>query len=176
MRLSLPVLLLGVTACAGFNKTSLKHWYPPPDTDTQQLCISERASRCTDQALAMIAPTADPKNPTRAAQLLGAACQQGDSKACDFLDAHFVGPKRLDPIPNDIGHGMPHASNSYGEVACTVNVEGEAYKCRSIQNGGYNQTYIDALLRCRYTPATFDGQKFESEYVERYTLQGDYPG
>ncbi|MGZ3446823.1 MAG: hypothetical protein ACXWLG_16240, partial [Myxococcaceae bacterium] len=76
--------------------------------------------------------------------------------------------------PEGIGHGLPHASNSYGEIACTVNVEGEAYKCRSIQNGGYNQTYIDALLRVRYAPATFDGQKFESEYVERYVIQGDY--
>ncbi|HSP18936.1 MAG TPA: hypothetical protein VLQ79_05455, partial [Myxococcaceae bacterium] len=109
MRLPL-LLVLALSACAGFNKTSLKHWYPPPDTDTSQLCISERASRCTEQGLAMIAPSANPRDPQRAAQLLGAACQQGDSKACDTLDARFVGPKRLDPIPEGIGHGLPHAS------------------------------------------------------------------
>ena len=177
MRLPLPLLLLlAATACVGFNKTSLQHWYPPPDTDTQQLCISERASRCTDQALAMIEPTANPKNPERAAQLLGAACQQGDAKACSTLDSRFVGPKRLEPLPQGIGHGLPHASNSYGEIACTVNLQGEAFKCRSISNGGYNSTYIEALLRNRYTPATCDGQPFESEYIERYVIQGDYPG
>jgi len=173
MRVSLLVLLLGATACAGFNQTSMKHWYPPPDTDTLQLCIAERASRCTDQGLAMIDPAADPKNPHRAAQLLGAACQQGDARACTTLDTRFVGPKRLDPIPQDIGHGLPHASASYGEIACTVTVEGEAIKCRSILNGGYNSIYVEALLRNRYTPAKFDGQPFESEYVERYVLQSD---
>jgi hypothetical protein len=177
MRLQLSVLLLlSATACVGFNKTSLKYWYPPPDTDTQQLCISERASRCTDQALAMIDAAADPKNPERAAQLLGAACQSGDARACSALEKRFVGPKRLDPIPDGIGAGLPHASNSYGEIACTINLQGEAIKCRSIQNGGYNSTYIEALLRNRYTPAKCDGQPFESEYVERYTIQGDYPG
>jgi hypothetical protein len=176
MRLQLTVLLVSATACVGFNQTSLKYWYPPPDTDTQQLCISDRASRCTDQALAMIDSTANPKNPERAAQLLGAACQSGDARACDALKARFVGPKRLDPIPKDIGHGLPHASNSYGEIACTINLQGEAIKCRSIMNGGYNSTYIEALLRNRYTPATCDGQPFESEYVERYTIQGDFPG
>jgi hypothetical protein len=177
MRLQLSgLLLLSATACVGFNQTSLKYWYPPPDTDTQQLCISERASKCTDQALAMIDPTANPKNPERAAQLLGAACQSGDDRACDTLKARFVGPKRLDPISKDIGHGLPHASNSYGEIACTINLQGEAIKCRSIMNGGYNSTYIEALLRNRYTPAKCDGQPFESEYVERYTIPGDYPG
>jgi hypothetical protein len=30
------------------------------------------------------------------------------------------------------------------------------------------------LLRNRYTPAALDGQPFESEYVERYVIQGDY--
>ena len=58
----------------------------------------------------------------------------------------------------------------------SVNLQGEAIKCRSIKNGGYNSTYIEALLRNRYTPATCDGHPFESEYVERYTIQGDYPG
>ncbi len=43
-------------------------------------------------------------------------------------------------------------------------------------NGGYNSTVIDALLRNHFTPAKFDGQPFESEYVERYTIQGDFPG
>jgi len=46
MRLRLLLLLAMTTACAhGFNPASLKHWYPPPDTDTQQLCTGERASR-----------------------------------------------------------------------------------------------------------------------------------
>ena len=165
MRLPAALLLLSTTACAGFNPVSLKHWYPPPDTDTQQLCTGDRASRCTEQALALI----DPK----AARLLGAACEQGDSKACNTLDTRFTAPKRLDPIPNDIGHGLPKASPSYGEVACTVTVQGEAIKCRGIKNGGYNASYTDALLRNRYTPAKLDGEPFESEYIERYVIQGD---
>ena len=59
MRLPVLLLLLATTACVhGFNPVSVKHWYPPPDTDTQQLCTGDRASRCTDQALALIEPGA----------------------------------------------------------------------------------------------------------------------
>lgn len=166
-------LLATSIGCQGFNKVSLKHWYPPPDTDTQQLCAAERASRCTDQALALIDPATPEKQPDKAARLLGAACEQGDARACGTLDSRFTAPKRLDPLPNDIGHGLPKASASYGEVACTITVEGEAIKCRGIKNGGYNATYTEALLRNRYTPAKLDGQPFESEYIERYVIQGD---
>ena len=175
MRFPLALLLplATATACVGFNPVSLKHWYPPPDTDTQQLCTGERASRCTDQALALIEPTAAQKDPDRAARLLGAACEQGDDRACKTLDTRFTAPKRLSPLPNDIGHGLPKASTSYGEVACTITVQGEAIKCRGIKNGGFNSTYIDHLLRGRFTPAKLDGQPFESEYIERYVIQGD---
>ena len=174
MRLRLLLLLAMTTACAhGFNPASLKHWYPPPDTDTQQLCTGERASRCTDQALALIEPGAAKKEPDRAARLLGAACEQGDERACKTLDARYTAPKRLNPLPNDIGHGLPKASTSYGEVACTITVEGEAIKCRGIRNGGYNATYTDPLLRNHYSPAKLDGEPFESEYVERYVIQAD---
>src|SRR5690349_6849307 len=131
MRLRLFLLLLAATACVhGFNPVSVKHWYPPPDTDTQQLCTGDRAARCTDQALALIEPTAAQKEPDRAARLLGAACEQGDERACKTLDTRYTAPKRLNPIPNDIGHGLPKASASYGAVACTITVEGEAIKCR----------------------------------------------
>src|SRR5215469_1400245 len=173
MRLRLPLLLLATTACVGFNPVSVSPWYPPPDTDTQQLCTGDRASRCTDQALALIDPAAPQKEPDRAARLLGAACEQGDARACKTLDTRFTAPKRLKPLPDDIGHGLPKASASYGEVACTVTVEGEAIKCRGIRNGGYNATYTDYLLRNSYTPAKLDGQPFESEYIERYVIQGD---
>jgi hypothetical protein len=170
------LLVLGAlaVACPGFNKTSLRHWYPPPDSDLLQECTGERASRCTDKALALIAPGVADPSPQKAAVLLGAACQQGDGKACDTLDARFVGPKLLTKLPDGIGHGLPHASASYGEIACTITVEGEATRCRSIRNGGYNSDYIDALLRQRFSPATFDGRPFESEYVQRYTIEGDY--
>jgi len=168
------LVLLAATACAhGFNPASLKHWYPPPDTETLQLCIPERAARCIEQALALIDPGAQEKQPDRAARLLGAACEQGDEKACGILDTRFTAPRRLDPLPTDIGHGLPHASNSWGAVACTITVQGEALKCRGIQNGGYNQTYIDHLLRKRFSPAQLDGQPFETEYVERYHIVGD---
>jgi hypothetical protein len=174
MRLRLLLLLLVTTACAhGFNPVSLKHWYPPPDTDTQQLCTGDRASRCTDQALALIEPGAAKKEADRAARLLGAACEQGDERACKTLDTRYTAPKRLNPLPNDIGHGLPKASTSYGEVACTITVEGEAIKCRGIRNGGYNATYTDHLLRNHYSPAKLDGEPFESEYVERYVIQAD---
>jgi len=174
MRLRPSLLFLAATGCVGFNQASLKHWYPPPDTDTQQLCIPERAKRCTDQGLALIDPAKPEKQPDKAARLLGAACQSKDAQACETLDSRFTAPKRLDPIPDDIGHGLPHASTSWGEVACTVTVEGEAIKCRTIREGGYNWRYIEVLLRNRYTPAKLDGQPFESEYVERYVIQGDY--
>jgi hypothetical protein len=174
MRLRIPLLLLATTACVhGFNPVALKHWYPPPDTDTQQLCTGARASGCTDQALALIDPAAAQKEPDKAARLLGAACEQGDDRACKTLDTRYTAPKRLDPLPNDIGHGLPKASTSYGEVACTVTVEGEAIKCRGLKNGGYNATYTDHLLRLHYSPAKLDGQPFESEYIERYVIQGD---
>ncbi|HUM10833.1 MAG TPA: hypothetical protein VLT82_07795 [Myxococcaceae bacterium] len=174
MRLRSCLLLLAALGCVhGFNPVGMKHWYPPPDTDTVQLCTGDRASRCTDQALALIDPAAQQKEPDRAARLLGAACEQGDGRACGTLDTRFTAPKRLDPLPNDIGHGPPKASTSYGEVACTVTVQGEAIKCRGIQNGGYNATYTEHLLRNRYTPAKLDGQPFESEYIERYVIQGD---
>ena len=109
MRPRALLLLLATTACVGFNPVSVKHWYPPPDTDTQQLCTGERASRCTDQALALIEPTATQKDPDRAARLLGAACEQGADRACKTLATRFTAPKRLNPLPNDIGHGLPHA-------------------------------------------------------------------
>src|SRR5215469_7114803 len=111
MRLRVPLLLLATTACVhGFNPVSVKHWYPPPDTDTQQLCTGERASKCTDQALALIEATAAQKEPDRAARLLGAACEQGDDRACKTLDTRYTAPKRLHPLPNDVGHGLPKAS------------------------------------------------------------------
>src|SRR5215469_128084 len=111
MRLRIPLLLLATTACVhGFNPVSVKHWYPPPDTDTQQLCTGERASKCTDQALALIEATAAQKEPDRAARLLGAACEQGDDRACKTLDTRYTAPKRLHPLPNDVGHGLPKAS------------------------------------------------------------------
>jgi hypothetical protein len=172
MRHRLVLLLIAATGCQGFNQVALKHWYPPPDTDTQQLCTGERASRCTDEALKLIDPAAAEKQPDRAARLLGAACEQGDQKACGTLDTRYTPPKRLDPLP-EIGHGLPKASASYGEVACTVTVKGEAIKCRGLMNGGYNATYTEALLRNRYTPAMLDGQPFESEYIERYYIPSD---
>jgi hypothetical protein len=175
MRVPSLLLLLAAAGCAhGFNSAAVKHWSPPPDTDTQQLCIPERASRCTDQALALIDPAAAEKQPDKAGRLLGAACQSGDARACSTLDTRYTPPKRLDPIRNDIGHGLGQASTSYGEVACTITVQGEAIKCRTIREGGYNWRYIEVLLRNRYTPAALDGQPFESEYVERYVIQGDY--
>ena len=174
MRLPAALILMSATACThGFNPVSLKHWYPPPDTDTTQYCTGDRASRCTEQALALIDPKAAQKEPDKAARLLGAACEQGDAKACSTLDTRFTAPKRLDPIPNDIGHGLPKASGAYGEVACTITVQGEAIKCRGIRNGGYNATYTDVLLRNRYSPAKLDGVPFESEYIERYVIQSD---
>ncbi len=174
MRLRSCLLLLAALGCAhGFNPVSLKHWYPPPDTDTVQLCTGERAKRCTDQALALIDPASQDKQPDKAARLLGAACEQGDARACDTLDKRYTAPKRLSPLPDDIGHGLPKASASYGEVACTVTVEGEAIKCRGIKNGGYNATYTEHLLRGRFSPAKLDGQPFESEYIERYYIPGD---
>ena len=169
------LLLLTAAGCAGFNQTSLKHWYPPADTDTQQTCIKDRVA-CTNEALALIAPTAAEKQPDKAARILGTACEQGETRACETLDSRFTPPKRLKPIPNDIGHGLPHASNSYGEVACTITVQGEPLRCRGIKDGGYNPAYIEVLLRNSYTPAKLDGQPFESEYIERYVIQGDYPG
>jgi hypothetical protein len=173
MRILAPCLLLCLGCVHGFNKTALKHWYPPPDTDTVQLCTGERAPRCTEQALALIDSSATDKQPDRAARLLGAACEQGDAKACSTLDARYTAPKRLDKLPS-IGGGLPHASDSYGEVACTVTVQGEAIRCRGLRNGGYNASYIDALLRMRYEPAKLDGQPFESEYIERYYIAGDH--
>ena len=168
MRLRLVWLLLCV-GCPGFNQVALKHWYPPPDDETLQACTGERAGRCTEQAMALIDPAATEKQPDQAARLLGAACQQGDAKACNVLDTRFTAPKRLDKLP-ELGGGLGRASDSYGEVACVVTVAGEAIKCRSLRNGGYNATVIDALLRNHFTPAKFDGQPFESEYVERYYL------
>jgi hypothetical protein len=168
------LLVLACAACAhGPNPVALKHWYPPPDTDTQQLCTGERASRCTAQALALIDPPSAERQPDRAARLLGAACEQGDAKACSTLDARFTPPKRLDPIPGGIGRGLPKASDSYGEVACTVTVQGEAIKCRALRNGGYTAAYTDALLRNRFSPAKLDGLPFETEYIERYFIPGD---
>jgi len=173
MRPVLVLLLVVAAGCQGFNKVALKHWYPPPDTDTQQLCVGDRVARCTDEALRLIDPAAAEKQPDRAARLLGAACQQGDGKACSTLDARYTPPKRLNPLPDGIGLGLPKASASFGEVACTVTVEGEAIKCRGLMNGGYNAAYIDALLRNKFTPAKLDGVPFETEYIERYTIPGD---
>jgi hypothetical protein len=175
MRLRSSLLLLAVTGCVhGFDPAAVKHWAPPADSDTKQLCIPERASRCTDQALALIDPAAAEKQPDQAARLLGAACQSGDARACNTLDTRYTPPKRLDPIRNDIGHGLGHASTSFGEVACTITVQGEALKCRGIRDGGYTASYTEELLRKRYSPAALDGQPFESEYIERYVIQGDY--
>jgi hypothetical protein len=168
MRLRSLCLLLCV-GCPGFNKVALKHWYPPPDDEMLQACIGERAPRCTEQGMALIDPAATEKKPDQAARLLGAACQQGDAKACNVLDTRFTAPTRLDKLP-ELGGGLGRASDSYGEVACVVTVAGEAIKCRSLKNGGYNSTVIDALLRNHFTPAKLDGQPFESEYVERYYL------
>jgi hypothetical protein len=173
MRTLAPCLLLSAACVHGFNPVALKHWYPPPDTDTVQLCTGERAPRCTEQALGLIDPSAAEKQPDRAARLLGAACEQGDSKACSTLDSRYTAPKRLDPLPS-IGKGLPRASDSYGEVACTITVQGEAIRCRGLRDGGNNATYIDTLLRLHYQPAKFDGQPFESEYIERYFIPGDY--
>jgi hypothetical protein len=171
MRLRWFVPLVAAAGCVqGFNQVALKHWYPPPDTDTTQLCTGTRASRCTDDALKLIDASAPEKQPDRAARLLGAACEQGDARACTTLDSRFTAPKRLDPIP-EFGAGMPHASDSYGEIACTVTVAGEAIRCRSLRNGGHNASYIEALLRAHFTPAKLDGQPFESEYIERYFIR-----
>jgi hypothetical protein len=161
--------LLVCLGCPGFNQVALKHWYPPPDDELLQACTGERAARCTEQGLALIDASAAEKKPHEAARLLGAACQQGDAKACGVLDARFTAPKRVDKLP-ELGGGLSRASASYGEVACTITVAGEAIKCRSLRNGGYNSTVIDALLRMKFNPAMFDGQPFESEYVERYSL------
>ncbi len=172
MRL-LPAVLLLVTAIGcvpGFNQVALKHWYPPPDTDLKQLCTGARTARCTDDALKLIDPAAPEKKPDQAARLLGAACEQGEARACSTLDARYTAPKRLTPIP-EFGVGMPHASDSYGEVACTVTVEGEAIKCRGLMNGGHNAAYIDALLKAHFSPAMLDGTPFESEYIERYFIR-----
>ena len=170
LRWVLP-LVLTASCVQGFNKVALKHWYPPPDTDTLQLCTGDRASRCTDDALKLIDPSVEEKQPDRAARLLGAACEQGDARACTTLDTRFTAPKRLDPI-EPYGVGMPHASDSYGEIACTVTVAGEAIRCRSLRNGGHNASYIEALLKMHFTPAELDGKPFESEYIERYYIQG----
>lgn len=171
MRLLPALLLVTALGCVpGFNKVALKHWYPPPDTDTKQLCTGDRSRRCTEDGLKLIDPAASEKQPDQAARLLGAACEQGDERACSTLDTRFTAPKRLDPIP-EFGAGMPHASDSYGEVACTVTVQGEAIKCRGLMNGGHNASYIEALLRNRFTPAMLDGQPFESEYIERYFIR-----
>ena len=139
------------------------------DEEMLQACTGERAARCTEQATALIDPPATEKKPDQAARLLGAACQQGHAKACDVLDTRFSAPKRLDPLP-ELGGGLGRASDSYGEVACVITVAGEAIKCRSLKNGGYNSTMIDALLRNHFTPAKLDGEPFESEYTERYYL------
>jgi hypothetical protein len=173
MRILSPCLLLCVGCVHGFNETALKHWYPPPDTDTVQQCTGPRASGCTEQALALIDSSAADKQPDRAARLLGAACEQGDAKACSTLDSRYTAPKRLDKLPDLGGRGLPTASDSYGEVACTITVQGEAIRCRGLRNGGHNASYIDALLRLHYQPAKFDGQPFESEYIERYHIPGD---
>jgi len=167
-----PLWLLLCVGCPGFNPVALKHWYPPPDEDLLQACTGERAARCTEQGMALIDAASAEKKPDQAARLLGAACQQGDAKACTVLDTRFTAPKRLDPLPA-LGGGLGRASPSYGEVACVITVAGEAIKCRSLRNGGYNATVTDALLRSHFTPAKFDGQPFESEYVERYSLPGN---
>ena len=171
MRVLLAALLVTTPGCIeGFNKVALKHWYPPPDTDTKQLCTGNRASRCTDDALKLIDPAVAQKQPDQAARLLGAACEQGDTRACSTLDTRFTAPKRLDPIP-EFGAGLPHSLDAYGEVACTITVQGEAIKCRGLMDGGHNGAYIDALLRNRFTPAMLDGVPFESEYIERYFIR-----
>ena len=168
----LVLAVVGTGCVQGFNQTALKHWYPPPDTDTLQLCTGDRASRCTADALKLIDASAAEKQPERAAVLLGAACQQGDATACATLDTRFTAPKRLGTIP-EYGVGIAHASDSYGEVACVVTVEGEAIRCRGLRNGGQNAFYINSLLRMHFTPAKLDGVPFESEYIERYFIAGD---
>jgi len=164
-----PLLLLLCVGCPGFNKVALKHWYPPPDDELLQKCTGERAARCTEEALPLIDAAAPEKKPDEAARLLGAACQQGDPKACNVLDTRFTAPKRLDKMP-ELGGGLGRASDSYGEVACVITVAGEAIKCRGLKNGGFNADAIDALLRMHFTPAKLDGEPFQSEYVERYYL------
>jgi hypothetical protein len=168
MRLRFAWLLLCV-GCPGFNAVALKHWYPPPTEDLLQSCTGERATHCTEQALALIDPSKEEKKPDDAARLLGAACQQGDAKACTVLDTRFTAPKRQDPLP-ELGGALARASDSYGEVACVITLAGEATRCRSLRNGGYNSKVIDALLKNHFTPAKLDGQPFESEYTERYYL------
>jgi len=120
-----PLLLLLCVGCPGFNKVALKHWYPPPDDELLQKCTGERAARCTEEALPLIDAAAPEKKPDEAARLLGAACQQGDPKACNVLDTRFTAPKRLDKMP-ELGGGLGRASDSYGEVACVITVAGEA--------------------------------------------------
>jgi TonB family protein len=141
-----------------------RFWRPLIDSETSAEC-RKNAELCTTAALGLIDGDAGRQSPDRAGRLLGAACESGVKKACQFLDDWYQAPHLLD------GLDPPRVDRrgAEGEVVCWISAAGRAHDCR----GGampYDRWFAEQLPAARFLPAKFKGEPFETEHAIRYSV------
>jgi TonB family protein len=142
-------------------------WRPPVDPAQIAACQGTNASGCMGSALALLYPDGGTREVDRASRLLGAACAAGLAAACRQLDESFQGPRLLDDVspPSNL-----EFRGAEGEVVCWISTMGQAHDCRG-PGSAPAAWFIDTLRRTRFSPARFEGEPFETEFVVGFSFR-----
>jgi len=142
-------------------------WRPPLSPGQIAACQGTAAGGCMASALGLLSPDGGTPEVDRASRLLGAACAAGLASACRQLDESFQAPRLLDDVspPSNL-----EFRGVEGEVVCWISATGQAHDCRG-PGSAPAAWFIEALTRARFSPARFEGEPFETEYVVRFSFK-----
>jgi len=142
-------------------------WRPPLTPEEIDGCKGNKAEGCLATALGLLVPDGGTREVDRASRLLGAACAAGLAGACRRLDESFQPPRLLEDVPPPTASVF---SGAEGEVVCWVSTGGQARDCRGPDSAAA-RWFIDRLTHAQFTPATFEREPFETEYVVRFSFR-----
>lgn len=145
-------------------------------------CQGDRAQGCYEKGLEMATRGVTASERTHGVDLISEACGEKISAACDTLKQRLKPAERLSGrSPNYTNAAINLEITGTVTVKCIITVEGKLRDCEIfpprteeerelLRRSRLSAEILESLSTWRFTPALFDGQPCEAEYVPRINL------
>ncbi len=149
---------------------------------TGEDCKADKAQACYDEGLALTAAGSSAADRTRGIALMRRACGGKISAACGTLAERFKQPQKLSgQTPRYTREAVWDGVTGRVTLKCLLTTEGILKDCgvvaprtekerEILQSSRQAEEFLKTLSTWRFTPAQFDGQPCEIEYIHRIQM------
>ncbi len=149
---------------------------------TGEDCKGDKAQACYEEGLALTAAGGSASDRTKGIALLTEACRSKVSAACGTLARRFKPPQKLSgENPRYTNEAAWDGVTGRVTIKCLLTTEGILKDCgvvaprtqkekEILETSGQAAALLKAVSTWRFTPAMFDGQPCEIEYVRQITM------